>query len=86
MTAKLIRLCCEQGSYVDPHPDTGTPSLALSKQEVEVLCLVATGVRTKDVATRLAVDESAVKEHIKSLLYKAIIKTKPHLVLPSRRR
>jgi DNA-binding CsgD family transcriptional regulator len=49
-----------------------TPSQGLSDPEAQILLLIAAGKQTTDIAAGLGTDQAAVKEHIKSILRKAI--------------
>lgn len=47
-------------------------SQGLSDAEAEILLLIAAGRQTGDIAAGLGTDQAAVKEHIKSILRKAM--------------
>jgi DNA-binding CsgD family transcriptional regulator len=49
-----------------------TPKPALSNPEAKILLLIAAGRQTGDIAAGLGTDQAAVKEHIKSILRKAM--------------
>lgn len=57
--------------------DKHAESSSLSLQEALVLRLLTAGVPTGEIADHLAINEPAVKEHIKSLLLKAKAKASP---------
>lgn len=78
MTDNLICLCGMRRCQPEANPDTGARIPALSQQETDVLCLLAKGRENSDVARDLALSEDAVKEHIKSLFYKARARCKSH--------
>jgi len=44
----------------------------LSGPEAQILLLIATGKQTGDIAAAVGTDQAAVKEHIKSILRKAM--------------
>jgi DNA-binding NarL/FixJ family response regulator len=48
------------------------PSQALSDPEAQILLLIAAGKQNAEIAAAVGTDQSAVKEHIKSILRKAI--------------
>src|SRR5687767_9289970 len=49
-----------------------TRSQALSDSEAQILLLIAAGKQTGDIAAAVGTDQAAVKEHIKSILRKAM--------------
>jgi DNA-binding CsgD family transcriptional regulator len=49
-----------------------TRSQGLSDQEAQILLLIAAGKQTGDIAAVVGTDQAAVKEHIKSILRKAM--------------
>jgi len=49
-----------------------TRSQGLSEPEAQILLLIAAGKQTGDIAAGLGTDQAAVKEHIKSILRKAM--------------
>jgi DNA-binding CsgD family transcriptional regulator len=57
----------------------------LTQAEADVLALLASGKSNSQIASALSVSEPTLKEHIRSLLLKAMAKTKPHLVPVSTR-
>jgi DNA-binding NarL/FixJ family response regulator len=48
------------------------PSQGLSDPEAHILLLIAAGRQTGDIAAAVGTDQAAVKEHIKSILRKAM--------------
>lgn len=86
MTARRIQLWLEQEFDAEPDQPQASSDPALSQQEAEVLRRLATGQKPADIAICLSVSEAAIKEHIKSLFYKASVRTKPDRAraLPSR--
>jgi DNA-binding NarL/FixJ family response regulator len=49
-----------------------TRSQGLSGPEAQILLLIAAGKQTGDIAAAVGTDQAAVKEHIKSILRKAM--------------
>lgn len=49
-----------------------TPNQGLSDPEAKILLLIAAGKQTGDIAAAVGTDQAAVKEHIKSILRKAM--------------
>jgi DNA-binding NarL/FixJ family response regulator len=49
-----------------------TPNQGLSDPEAKILLLIASGKQTGDIAAAVGTDQAAVKEHIKSILRKAM--------------
>ena len=49
-----------------------TPNQGLSDPEAKILLLISAGRRTGDIAAVVGTDQAAVKEHIKSILRKAM--------------
>ena len=58
----------------------------LTARELEVLELVAEGLRNKEVATRLAVSEETVKMHLRNLMQKLEVNDRTHAVMVAVRR
>jgi DNA-binding NarL/FixJ family response regulator len=81
MTDNLICLCGKRKRRSDAKPDMGTCFPALSQEEADVLCLVAKGKGSSCIARELSLSEATIKEHIKSLFYKAQARSKPHLAI-----
>jgi DNA-binding NarL/FixJ family response regulator len=77
MTARRIQLWLEQEFDAEPDQPQASSGPALSRQEAEVLRRLAKGQKPADIATSLSMGETAVKEHIKSLFYKASARTMP---------
>lgn len=67
-TKELLTLVHERLATAG-HQDAG-PVEALTRREVEVLRLVAAGVKTKDAAERLHVSEATVRNHVQNILAK----------------
>ncbi len=49
-----------------------TPNQGLSEPEATILLLIAAGKQTGDIAAAVGTDQVAVKEHIKSIMRKAM--------------
>jgi DNA-binding NarL/FixJ family response regulator len=58
----------------------------LTAREVEVLQLVAEGLRNKEVADRLALSEDTVKMHLRNLMQKLEVSDRTHAVMVAVRR
>ena len=83
MTDNLICLCGMRRRRSDEEPGMGACIPVLSQQETDVLCRLASGQESSDIARELSISEDAIKEHIKSLFYKARARSKPHRVAAS---
>jgi hypothetical protein len=70
MTEDLICLCGRRRRRTAKKSGTDVCFPILSQQEAYVLCRVAGGGTSSDIARELSVSEGAIKAHIKSLLYK----------------
>jgi DNA-binding NarL/FixJ family response regulator len=81
MTDNLICLCGKRKRQSDTKPDIGACFPVLSQEEADVLCLVAKGKGSSGIARELSLSEATIKEHIKSLFYKARARSKPHLAI-----
>ena len=81
MTNNLICLCGKRKRRSDAKPDMGACFPVLSQEEADVLCLVAKGKGSSGIARELSLSEATIKEHIKSLFYKARVRSKPHLAI-----
>lgn len=66
-TKELLRLIHER---LAPPPNGGESNGALTRRELEVLRLVAAGVRTRAAAERLHVSSATVKNHVQNILAK----------------
>jgi DNA-binding NarL/FixJ family response regulator len=58
----------------------------LSSREIEVLQLVATGLRNKEIAYQLQVSEATVNAHVKHILEKLNATDRTHAVTTALRR
>ena len=79
MTDNLTCLCGERRRQPEAKPNKGACIPVLSQQEASVLCLLARGRENSDIALELGMSGDAVKEHIKSLFYKARARGKSHV-------
>ena len=79
MTDNLICLCGKRKRRPDAKPNEGACFPVLSQEEAGVLCLLANGKGSSGIARELSLSEATIKEHIKSLFYKARARSKPHL-------
>jgi DNA-binding CsgD family transcriptional regulator/signal transduction histidine kinase len=71
---------------LDPpaEPDQLLDAVPLSPREREVLRLVASGARNRDIATKLAISENTVKFHVSNLLRKAGARSRAELAALAR--
>jgi DNA-binding NarL/FixJ family response regulator len=53
-----------------PAPPDGTGLGELTRREVEILHLIATGLNTKDAAERLHVSPATIRNHVQNILGK----------------
>lgn len=58
--------------YADETPLTTDLNQGLSDPEAKILLLIAAGRQTGDIAAAVGTDQAAVKDHIKSILRKAM--------------
>ncbi|MFH8252973.1 LuxR C-terminal-related transcriptional regulator [Microbacterium sp. B2969] len=67
---------------LDPpsEPETLFADLELSPREQEVLSLLATGLRNRDIADRLAISENTAKFHVSNLLRKSGSRSRAALI------
>ncbi len=62
-----------------PVPDALVDVVSLSQRERQVLRLVATGVRNREIASQLGISDNTVKFHVSNLLRKAGARTRSEL-------
>jgi len=76
--AAVARRLRERGARVTrgPRPSTRGNHAQLTTREVEVLALVAEGLRNADIAQRLFVSEKTVGHHISAILRKLDVRTR----------
>ncbi len=60
---------------VGPEPSADAPH-DLTPRQVEVLCLIARGLRNSEIADQLAISQETVKTHIANLLSKLNVRTR----------
>ena len=65
-------------------PDQLLDAVALSPREREVLRLVASGARNRDIATKLGISDNTVKFHVSNLLRKAGARSRAELAALAR--
>jgi DNA-binding NarL/FixJ family response regulator len=65
-----------RGVPTGPRPATRENPAGLTPRQVEVLRLVAEGLRNADIAARLFVSERTVDHHVSSILGKLRVKTR----------
>jgi len=58
------------GHAAEPHPETTPAAGPLTRRELEVLRLLATGASTRTAADRLGVSPATVRNHVQNLLGK----------------
>ena len=63
-----------------------TPRIALSPRELEVLDLIATGLRNKEIGDRLTIAEDTVKIHIKNIFGKLNVADRTQAVVTAAER
>ena len=63
----------------------GTASGSLSEREAEVLELIASGSRDKEIAERLVITEGTVKKHVQNILRKLHARNRAEAVARVRR-
>jgi non-specific serine/threonine protein kinase len=66
----VLALAREQPGAARPHGTTGTRTGGLSKREVEVAGLVASGMTSRAIAERLFLSERTVESHVEHILTK----------------
>lgn len=64
------------GKYVRRRPGEEETSKNLSRREWEILALVASGCRNKEIAGRLCVSENTVKTHLNAIFRKLNVKSR----------
>jgi len=78
--AAIIGDVTEENQIVTHHSDNGRPRILLNDREVEVLRLVVQGLANKEIAARLEISESAVKNTLQQLFTKNDVRTRGQLV------
>lgn len=64
------------GDHDGRHQLAGDGMRALTRRQLEVLCLVAQGLNNKDVAEALFLAENTVKNHVRNILAKLGVRTR----------
>ena len=81
---KLAAIIAEVTEETVPPSSTPTPSngqqISLTNREVEVLRLLVQGMANKEIANRMAISESAVKNTLQQLFGKTAVRTRSQLV------
>ena len=74
----ITRLNPSIGSGVEPFPPQSVP--ALTEREVQVVTLLAKGLRTGGVGAQLGISEATVHAHVRNAMKKAHVQTRAGLV------
>jgi PAS domain S-box-containing protein len=84
----LMHICHPADTGVKPLPENGSKSEQLdhlSDREMEILKLLAEGVKTKDIASGLSISIRTVRTHIQHLMYKLQVHNRKAAVRKGRR-
>jgi DNA-binding CsgD family transcriptional regulator len=76
IVARRLRSRGAKGLPRGPRPSTRENPAGLTSREVEVLTLVAEGLRNGDIAQRLFLSEKTVSHHVSAILHKLDVKTR----------
>jgi DNA-binding NarL/FixJ family response regulator len=68
--ATALRILAEYRQGSEPEPRAVAPGEHLTDRELEVLRLVTSGLRNKEIAARLGVSENTAKFHLRNILEK----------------
>ena len=86
----MIREVYAGGSPLEPHVqallDQRASKPALTAREVEIVSLVADGLRNREIATRLGVSEETVGVHLRNIFSKLNVNDRTSAVNVSLRR
>lgn len=82
VTPSLTRRLVERLSWIDERNQLAE---ALTEREAEVLRLVATGARNREIADQLVVTETTIKHHIGQIHAKLGVRTRTEAVMRARR-
>lgn len=77
---KLAAIIGEIGEDTQPVPPETSPPISLGTRELEVLRLVVQGLANKEIAAKLEISESAVKNTLQQLFTKSGVRTRSQLV------
>jgi DNA-binding NarL/FixJ family response regulator len=76
LVARQLRGRGERGVARGPRPSTRDNPAGLTAREVEVLALLAEGLRNSEIAARLVVSHRTVDQHVSTILRKLDVKTR----------
>ena len=74
--ARKLRERGVRGVPRGPRPSTQANPAGLTARELEVLALLATGLRNTAIATQLVVSEKTVDHHVSAILRKLDVRTR----------
>ena len=69
-TAEILALICAEPTSARPAPMPSTPHAGLTPREMEVLCLLAQGLTSAQMAERLVIGVVTVNFHVRSIYNK----------------
>lgn len=70
----------DSGKFIDPAARKNSSRASLTKRQREILQLLANGLSTDEVATRLALSAETVRTHMKALLARLEARDRAHAV------
>jgi DNA-binding NarL/FixJ family response regulator/tetratricopeptide (TPR) repeat protein len=80
IVARRLRQQGARGIPRGPRASTATNPASLTKRQVEVIALVAQGLRDADIAERLYLSEKTVGHHVSAILHKLNVRTRGQAV------
>jgi DNA-binding NarL/FixJ family response regulator len=85
LSPKLAAIIADVTEEVAPARSTSAPvhndeEITLNARELEVLRLLVQGLANKEIATRMGISESAVKNTLQQLFGKTAVRTRSQLV------